>query len=94
MSFPEHNSFDNDPWILKLLEYTEKILAQDRVRIIGICFGHQIVGRALGNAVGRNPNGWEISVCSMDLTEKGRELFKQDTLVWSPSRGLHLSVVA
>lgn len=57
------------------------MLAQDRVRIIGVCFGHQILGRALGVKVGRNDAGWEISVCDVDLTEKGKELFQRDKLV-------------
>ena len=76
-----HNSFDDDPWILKLVEFTRKVLDQDRVRIIGVCFGHQILGRALGVGVGRSPGGWEVSVLPMELTPKGKELFKQDNLV-------------
>lgn len=51
------------------------------MRIIGVCFGHQIVGRALGVKVGRNDEGWEISVCDMELTENGKELFQRDKLV-------------
>ncbi|KAF9694680.1 hypothetical protein EKO04_007570 [Ascochyta lentis] len=80
ISGSKHNSFDNDPWILKLVEFTEKLLKQDRVRIIGVCFGHQIVGRAMGVKVGRSDNGWEISVLPVELTAKGKEVFQQDTL--------------
>ena len=77
----EHNSFDDSPWILKLVNFTEKVLQQNRVRIIGVCFGHQIVGRALGVKVGRSQIGWEASVTHMDLTAKGKELFQKDSLV-------------
>lgn len=77
----EHNSFDNDAWILKLVEFTEKVLKQDRVRVIGVCFGHQILGRALGARVGRSDDGWEIAVLPVELTAKGKEVFQQDTLV-------------
>jgi GMP synthase-like glutamine amidotransferase len=64
------------------VEFTRKVYySQDRVRIIGVCFGHQIVGRALGVKVGRNDEGWEVSVCEMDLTEKGKDLFRKDKLV-------------
>ncbi|KAJ5340562.1 Glutamine amidotransferase type 1 [Penicillium brevicompactum] len=76
----KYNSYDDTPWILRLLEFTQKVLAQDRVRILGICFGHQIVGRALGSKVGRSDRGWEISVCDMALTDKGKELFGRDKL--------------
>jgi GMP synthase-like glutamine amidotransferase len=77
----EHNSFDNDPWILKLVEFTEKLLKQDRIRTIGVCFGHQILGRALGVKVGRSDDGWEISALPVELSTKGKEIFQQDTLV-------------
>ncbi|KAJ4316445.1 hypothetical protein N0V94_005436 [Neodidymelliopsis sp. IMI 364377] len=80
ISGSKHNSFDNDPWILKLVEFTEKLLKQNRVRTIGVCFGHQIIGRALGVKVGRSDNGWEISVLPVELTAKGKEIFQQDTL--------------
>ena len=77
----EHNSFDNDPWILKLVDFTKKLLEQDRIRVIGVCFGHQILGRAAGAKVGRSDDGWEISVMPVQLTAKGKEIFQQDTLV-------------
>lgn len=71
-----HNAFDDDPWILRLVEYTQQILAQRRVKIIGVCYGHQIVGRALGAKVARSESGaWEVSVCSVIQTPKGKELF-------------------
>ena len=66
---------------MKLVEFIEKVLKQNRVRIIGVCFGHQVIGRALGAKVGRSDNGWEISVLPVELTAKGKEIFQQDTLV-------------
>lgn len=84
--FPGFNSFDDDIWILKLVDFVKKILfEQTRVRLIGVCFGHQIIGRALGQKVGRSEGGWEISVTPMQLTEKGRELFGVGELVSSSS---------
>lgn len=80
ISGSRHNSFEDIPWILKLVDFTKKILEQDRIRIIGVCFGHQIVGRAMGVKVARSDTGWEISVTPMELTAKGKDLFKQDSL--------------
>ncbi|KAB8255809.1 class I glutamine amidotransferase-like protein [Aspergillus pseudonomiae] len=76
----KHDSFENDPWILKLVEYTQKALQDNRVKLLGICFGHQIIGRALGVKVGRSDAGWELAVCNMDLTDQGKKLFGKDKL--------------
>ncbi|KAH6676519.1 class I glutamine amidotransferase-like protein [Halenospora varia] len=80
MTGSKHNSFEDDLWILKLVEFTKSVLAQKRVRIIGVCFGHQIVGRAMGMKVGRSDKGWEISVTALDLTKKGQEIFGKTAL--------------
>lgn len=77
----EHNSFEDRPWINRLVEYTKKAIAHDHVKVLGICFGHQIIGRALGVKVGRSELGWEISVSEVDLTEQGKKLFGKDKLV-------------
>ncbi|RQM05169.1 hypothetical protein DH86_00003188 [Scytalidium sp. 3C] len=74
------NSFDNDPWILKLVGFVKEVLASKRVRIIGVCFGHQIVGRALGAKVARSDRGWEVSVTPIELTERGKEIFGKSSL--------------
>ncbi|KMU75917.1 glutamine amidotransferase [Coccidioides immitis RMSCC 3703] len=75
-----YNSYDDTPWILKLVEFTKKIAAQDRVRLIGVCFGHQILGRALGAKVGPNDAGWEVAVHDVDLTEQGKKLLGLEKL--------------
>lgn len=77
-----HAAFADDEWIVKLVEYVRKLLfEQDRVRVIGVCFGHQIVGRAMDVKVGKSDAGWETAVMPVDLTAKGRELFGKDKLV-------------
>ena len=66
------------------MEFTKKVLAQNRVRLIGVCFGHQIIGRALDVKVGRSTDGWEVAVVPVDLTEKGKQLFGIPQLVRVP----------
>ena len=82
----KHNAFENDPWILALVEFTKKVLATDRIRTVGVCFGHQICARAMGLPVGRSDKGWEVSVTEVDLSEEGKEFFKidGDTMVSIP----------
>jgi len=76
-----HDSFADTPWINSLVEYVAKILNETSVRVIGVCFGHQIVGRALKARVGRNPDGWEAAVNDVQLSEKGKEIFGVDKIV-------------
>lgn len=82
ISGSKHNSFDNDPWIVKLVDFV-KTCFENKKRVIGVCFGHQIVGRALGVKVARSDKGWEASVTAIDLTKRGQEIFGR------PSIALH-----
>ncbi|KAG6006690.1 hypothetical protein E4U21_006765 [Claviceps maximensis] len=70
-----HTAFHDDPWILKLLDFTTRALQSARVKVVGICFGHQIIGRALGAGVGQSDKGWEVAVTEVDLTDVGRQIF-------------------
>ena len=65
------------------MDFVNEVLAHSQVRVIGVCYGHQIVGRALGAKVARSEGGaWEVSVCQVNLTEKGKKLFGgKDTIV-------------
>lgn len=75
------SAFDATPWIVRLVEFVKMVLGQRRVRVVGVCFGHQIVGRAMGVKVARSERGWEASVCEVQLSEKGREVFGKEKLV-------------
>jgi GMP synthase-like glutamine amidotransferase len=59
-------------------------LKQRRVRLIGVCFGHQIIGRTMGVKVDRSDKGWETSVVAVDLTKRGQEIFGRSSLVREP----------
>lgn len=77
------DSFSNDTWVVRLVDFTRKAINGGKVKVIGVCFGHQIVGRALGAKVARSEGGvWEASVCQVSQTLKGKELFGgNDTMV-------------
>lgn len=84
------NAFDDEEWILRLVAFVREVLGQGRVKVVGVCYGHQIVGRALGAKVGRSEgSGWEVSVCEVVQTSRGRELFGgKDRLVCSSLFGV------
>lgn len=47
------------------------------IKFTGICFGHQILCRALGSTVKPQKNGeWELSHTPLELTDVGRWLFR------------------
>lgn len=50
---------DDYPWIGRLVEMIQSADSRQQ-RIIGSCFGHQLVARAFGGEVGYNEQGWVI----------------------------------
>jgi len=55
------------PWMLQLEENLRGAVSSG-TPVLGICFGHQILGQALGGRVDRNPRGREIGTVEVELT--------------------------
>ena len=53
--------YDKAPWIERLVEFVRE-LHELRKKLIGICFGHQLVAEALGGRVEKSPKGWGVGV--------------------------------
>ncbi|KAG5993928.1 hypothetical protein E4U52_001586 [Claviceps spartinae] len=75
-----HTAFDSHPWILKLLKFVTQALDTNRIKVVGICFGHQIIGRALGAGVEKSDKGWEVAVTEVELNDAGKEFFGKEKL--------------
>lgn len=52
--------YDDLPWIAPLKEFLRE--ARGRSKLVGICFGHQIMAEAFGGRVVKSPKGWGIGL--------------------------------
>ena len=75
----KYSSYDTKQWIRKL---KTKIREMDRkkIKLVGICFGHQVIAEALGGKVILNSFGWEVSVSNIKMNRIGKKLFNSDSL--------------
>ena len=55
-----------EPWIVRVERYLARAVASG-LPIFGICFGHQLLGQALGGEVRKNPRGREIGTVLLQV---------------------------
>jgi GMP synthase-like glutamine amidotransferase len=56
----------NNEWILKLCDVINYLFDRHK-KVLGICFGHQVLSRALGGNTGRASVGWELGLKEIHL---------------------------
>ncbi|KAI5467828.1 GMP synthase [Mariannaea sp. PMI_226] len=69
-----HTASDDDVWVPSLTQFIRQVY-NARKPLAGICYGHQMIARALGGRTSRNPQGWELSVHQVDFAPLGVETF-------------------
>lgn len=61
-----HDAHGNDVWILKLCHLLQTLNTMG-IKVLGICFGHQVLCRALGGKTGRASLGWDIGLTKITV---------------------------
>ncbi|MCF8167129.1 MAG: amidotransferase [Rhodoferax sp.] len=59
------DSFSDLPWVVELRRQVSLLLKQ-RKKLVGICFGHQLIALCMGAPVGRAPQGWGVGRMTYD----------------------------
>jgi GMP synthase-like glutamine amidotransferase len=64
-----HSVYDPLPWIAPLVDFLRAALAHRR-RVVGICFGHQLVAHFFGGETRAADGGWCVGVQSAEVLEQ------------------------
>lgn len=62
----KNSVYDEDEWILRLQDFVRDIYSSKKV-FVGVCFGHQILGEALGGKVAKSPAGWCVGAHTFEV---------------------------
>lgn len=71
--------YDDLPWLAPLRNWIIDF-HQRGARLIGICFGHQMIAHSLGGSAAKSAQGWGLGVLSTRLSAAGQDYLGQDYL--------------
>ena len=61
--------YDDFPWIVSLKKLVQD-LAQHKIPVAGICFGHQVIAASFGGKVIKSPSGWGVGTHKYQLNKQ------------------------
>ena len=62
---------DKLPWSVALEQWLPGLVEQ-RIPVLGVCYGHQLMAESLGGEAGNHPQGKEIGTVCIQLTEAAK----------------------
>lgn len=62
-------AYDQDAWIAQLGEFVRATYRQ-QTKIIGVCFGHQLVAAALGGNAEKSEKGWGLGLQPLQFSQQ------------------------
>lgn len=88
-----HGAYEAHDWIPPLEKFIRDLYSAD-IPLIGVCFGHQIIAKALGGIVEKFKGGWTVGP-QVYKNEDGQEVrlnaYHQDQVISVPECATHIS---
>ncbi len=69
ISGSRYSVYEDRPWIKSLQRFIVDCWEQN-VRVVGICFGHQLIAHALGGRAEKAESGWGFGIQTAKITER------------------------
>ena len=60
-------AYQDIPWIKQLIDFVQGLYTRQK-KLIGICFGHQIIAMAGHGQVAKSPKGWGVGIANNRVT--------------------------
>ncbi len=60
--------YDDKPWIRALETFVQELHRREK-KLVGICFGHQLIARALGGVTEKSSKGWGVGLHTHRFSE-------------------------
>lgn len=74
------SAYDDKPWIVSLLHWIEKAYCRG-AKMMGVCFGHQVIARALGGEVRKYDGGFGAGIrASRVIDDEMKRFFPDGTM--------------